>query len=1136
MTAEKFPPVPTGYPFPELEREVLADWSERKIFERTLEATAEGAPFVFFEGPPTANNTPHVGHVLTRVAKDLFPRYQTMRGRHVARKAGWDTHGLAVEIEVEKRLGLAGKKDIEQLVPGDRAASIARFNRACLDSVSTYERQWRAMTERFGYWIDLDDAYFTYSNEYVESVWSAIRRLHEKGLLYEGHKSQPYCARCGTTLSSHEVAQNYKEVDDPSIWVLFPVRPGQNLRSEDGAGYSTPPGLHLLAWTTTPWTMPGHAGMAVHPDLLYRVVEHPDRPDSRILFADAIEAAIPCEVAREGQRERLDLRDLPAVARFRGRDLLGLRYDRPYRTAPADAPATTQTFDPAPSDEAGWPVVVADYVTATDGTGLVHTAPAFGADDHRTGLDNGLPLFRTIEPNGKVAERAGLERLAGLWFKDADKEVVRDLRERGLLLHTESHRHSYPFCWRCDTPLLQYATESWFVRTTAIRDELVAKNRDDITWRPEAIGSGRFGNWLEGVVDWALSRRRYWGTPLPIWKCDLCPAIEIVGSYQELFDLAGRKAPADLYDREQFDPHRPAIDELTWDCFHCRALGRRGVFRRVEDVLDAWFDSGSMPFAQHHRLVHDGAPRELRLLPSEFVPADFISEAVDQTRGWFYTLHVLAVALFDSVAFRNCIVLGHVTDEQGRKMSKRLGNVVDPMTVVDETGADALRWYFYVTDPEQTSRFSARLVREAAQGFLLPLWNALSFFTIYANLDGWRPNEKEKIHLRERQDLDSWILVRLDRTIELVNLHLEGYSIAPAARTLESFVDDLTNWYIRRSRHRFWSAVEGGDPGKEAAYQTLYEVLTTLARLLAPFTPFVAEKLHEHLVRSQSATAPASVHLEEWPKKRDWLSQLSDVGRMEAERLAQAMSLAGRIVGLARAARSSHNLKTRQPLPSMVLVFAAEVFGIDVKGHVERVRELILDEVNVKELRWAERRSDFVRHEVKPNFRVLGKRLGPKMKAVQAALAAADGDALAEALEREGRFSIDVGGESIDLGSADVEVRLVEKEGMATAGDRELLVVLDTQLTPELVAEGRARELVNRIQSARKDAGLDYADRIRVRYRAHPELESVLASHRDWIAGETLTVAWETAGGDETELATTDVDGYELDFAIAKAG
>jgi len=1128
MTAKRFPTVATGYPFPELEREVLERWRRDRIFERSLEARAGAEEFVIFDGPPTANNVPHVGHVVTRVVKDLLPRFQTMRGKRVERKAGWDTHGLPVEIEVEKRLGLSGKKDIEQIVPGDREASIATFNRACLDSVMTYEKQWRSMSERVGYWMDFDHPYLTFTNDYIESVWSSLKCLHEKELLYEGHKSQPYCGRCGTTLSSHEVAQNYKETEDPSIWVLFPVRPGQKLRTVNGEEFVTGAGLHLVAWTTTPWTMPGHAGMAVHPDLVYRLVELPGDEPRSVFFADAIEVAIPCEAERDGKLETVDLRDLPAVARFRGSDLEGLRYDRPYAVEPFDTPSEARVLATAAGDGGGWPVVLADYVTATDGTGLVHTAPAFGAEDHQTGLRYGLPLLRTVDANGRIEARRGIEGFAGLWYKDADKEVLRDLRRRGLLLHAARHRHSYPFCWRCDQPLFQYATESWFVRTTAIRDELVAKNRE-IRWRPEAIGSGRFGNWLEGVVDWALSRRRYWGTPLPIWKCDLCPAVEVVGSFAELFSLAGLKPPADHYDRELFDPHRPAIDAVTWECYHCRERGQKGVFRRIEDVLDAWFDSGSMPYAQDHALVHERA--EPRLTPDAFRPADFISEAVDQTRGWFYTLHVLAVALFDKVAFENCIVLGHVNDEQGRKMSKRLGNVVDPMAVIEQTGADALRWYFYVNDPEQPSRFSARLVREAAQSFLLPLWNAVSFFTIYANLDDWHPGRAQGVALKERGDLDRWILLRLDDLIDRVTLSLDGYAIASAARELESFGDDLTNWYIRRSRNRFWSEEGTEGVSKEAAYQTLYEVLTSLTRLIAPFTPFVAEKMYGILVRSQTEPEHDSVHLEDWPARAGWLDQLSEAERREAVRLVDAMAVAKRVVGLARSARASHNLKTRQPLRSMTLVFGAEALGHDIKGQVERVRELILEEVNVKDLLWAERRSDYVHHEVRPNFRVLGKRLGAKMKAVQATLQAADSDELAERLEADGRIVLEVDGEPVELEPSDLEVRLIEKEGLATTGDRELLVVLDTHLTPELVAEGRAREVVNRIQTARKEADLDYADRIRVRYAAAPELEQAIEAYRDWIAGETLTTAWYPAA-DAKGLTAEQIDGLELAFAI----
>ncbi len=1138
MKAPEFPRVPAGYPFPRLEEEVLELWRRKGVFARSVEKNGSQDDFVFFEGPPTANNTPHVGHVLTRVVKDLFPRFQTMRGKRVARKAGWDTHGLAVEIEVEKRLGISGKKEIEQLVPGEARASIERFNRACFDSVMTYERQWRAMTERVGYWVDLDDAYFTYSNEYIESVWWSLKTLHDKLLLYEGHKSQPYCARCGTTLSSHEVAQNYKDVEDPSIWVLFPARPGHRIRTIEGRELTIPSDFYLVAWTTTPWTMPGHAGLAVNAGLVYRVVEHPTRPGARILFADAIEVPIPYEVELDGKRQKRDLRDQPVLARFHGDALHGLRYDRPYRTSPADARPASTSFAEPPSDAAGWLVVTADYVTATDGTGLVHTAPAFGADDYATGQKYGLPLFQTIEPNGKVAAREGIEMLAGLWFKDADKEVVRDLKERGLLLHTERHRHSYPFCWRCDTPLLQYASKSWFVRTTAIRDRLVQKNRE-VDWHPEAIGSGRFGNWLEGVVDWALTRNRYWGTPLPIWKCDGCPAEPVViGSYEELFAVSGRPRPADLYDAKVFDPHRPYIDDITWPCYACNG----GTFRRVPDVIDAWYDSGSMPFAQHHyrgqplrgrdaagknRVVFN--PDALQGARVGF-PADFISEAVDQTRGWFYTLHVLACALFDSVAFEHCIVMGHVNDEQGRKMSKRLGNVVDPMGVIAETGADAMRWYFYVNDPEQTSRFSTKLVREAAQGLQLPIWNALSFFTIYANLDGWVPRAERAIPIAQRTDLDRWILNRLDEEIAQITLLLDDYSIAAPARRLETFVDDVTNWYIRRSRGRFWSPASAEDTessnannsNKEAAYQTLYELLVALSKLVAPFTPFFAEMIHERLVRSVQPEAPASVHLECWPERLEIVPELGLVG---------AMGLAKRIVDLGRAARASHDLKTRQPLASATLVLAPEIFGVDVRPQLERVREMVLDELNVKEIHFAERRGDYVTHEVRPNFRVLGKKLGGKMKAVQAALLASNGDSLAEALARDGRIAIEIEGESLVLTPEDLEVRLIEKAGMATANDGELLVALDPQLTPALVAEGRAREVVNRLQTARKEAGLDYADRIRVRYRAAPDLEAAIAAHRDWISGEALAVDWLTGA---EGLAPAPIDHLDFAFAIER--
>ncbi len=1062
MSDKRFPDVPGGYPFPALEQQVLQEWKDKDVFEATLKRPAPEGEFVFFDGPPTANNVPHVGHVVTRVVKDAFPRYRTMRGYHVARKAGWDTHGLPVEIEVEKRLGFSGKQQIE-------AYGIAEFNKACLESVHTYEKQWRAMTERIGYWVDLDHPYWTYSNEYIESVWWSLSELAARGLLNEGYKIQPYCGRCGTTLSSHEVAQNYKDADDPSIWTLFHARPGQTAKTVDGEDWKIGDNFYLVAWTTTPWTTLANVGLAVHPDLIYKLVEHPAKPGELILLGDDLSTAVPVQVEDDGKRHQADLRDAPALARFRGRDLEGLLYDRLFTF-----------FEP---DAAG-KVVLGDYVTSTDGTGLVHTAPPFGEDDYQTGRRYELPMILSVDGEGKIVPGAG--PFAGMWFKDADPKIIQDLKSRGLMLHSDRYRHSYPFCWRCDRPLLYYATTSWFVRTTAEKAKLVAKNKE-IHWHPEHIGEGRFGNWLENVVDWALSRRRYWGTPLPVWRCPECAHQQVIGSFEELFAASGRPKPANLYDLEQFNPHRPFIDEITWPCAEC---GGAGTMKRVEEVIDAWYDSGSMPFAQHHY------PFENRELIDQRIqyPADMISEAVDQTRGWFYTLHALGVLLFDSVAFKTCIVLGHVTDETGRKMSKRLGNVVEPMGVMQETGADALRWYFCINNPEVNSRFSARLVREAAQGFLLPLWNALSFFTIYANLDGWHPGAEEP-SFDQRPALDRWILLRLGRLTADTTARLDGYDLTAAARGIEELLGDLTNWYIRRSRDRFWAP--NGDASSQAvkasAYAALYEVLTTLTKLIAPFTPFVAEVLHKHLVRSQIDGAPVSVHLEDWP--------VPAPGRAD-EALERGMAAIQRIVTLGHAARNLHGLKTRQPLPAVTLVTADE----SLRGFVEPYAELLEDELNVKEIRWAADRNVYVHHEIKPIFPKTGPRFGKKMPEVKKALDAADGDALAAELERAGKITIQLSDGPAELSAEEVEVRLVEREGTATQGDRELLVALSTELTPELEAEGLAREFVHWVQQARKKEDLDYADRIRVAYEAGAEMKAAVDAHLEWIQGETLAV------------------------------
>ncbi len=1102
MSRTPFPKVEGGYPFPQLELETLESWRRDDIFRRSSEARAGGPEFVFYDGPPTANNVPHVGHVITRVVKDLIPRYRTMQGDHVARKAGWDTHGLPVEIEIEKQLGFTQKAQIEDY-------GIAEFNALCLESVDRYEKDWRAMVERIGHWIDLDDPYFTYTNTYIESAWWALKELSEKGLLDQGYKIQPFCARCGTSLSSHEVAQNYQDVDDPSVWVRFPLRDGQTATDVDGEQQPLGAGVRIVAWTTTPWTLLSHAALVVHPAMRYSLVEDPADPDHRLLFAEGLEKPVPAIVTREDETVKIDLRDSRVLATFEGEALLGLLYDRPFLTQlPDDAPAD------GPNDERGWRVVAADYVTASDGTGVVHTAPLFGEDDYQTGRREGLPEILAIDRRGEVVELQGLEPFWGQGFKQVDPAVIRDLRDRGLLLHTENYRHSYPFCWRCDSPLLYYANSSWFIRTTLAKDRLIEKNRE-INWYPEHVGVGRFGDWLENLVDWALSRNRYWGTPLPIWLCDDddCDERHVIGSYEELFAAAGRTPPADLYDPKLFDPHRPGIDAFEWPCSKCE-----GTMRRVEEVIDAWFDSGAMPFAQHHY------PFENREVFEKRFPADFISEAVDQTRGWFFTLHALGVLLFDDVAYRNCVVEGHVNDESGRKMSKRLGNVVEPMQVMEESGADALRWYFYVNNPEIPSRFSGRLVREAAQGFLLPLWNAISFFSIYANLDGWSPGRGEP-DFSTRPSLDRWVLLRLGRLVRDVTAQLDAYAIAEAARSIESFLGELTNWYIRRSRNRFWAP--DGDPGdaeasadKESAYQALYEVLSTLAGLLAPFTPFVAETLHQRLVRTQNDDAADSVHLADWPRARQ--------GRREDD-LEASMTAVQRIVKLGHAARNLHGIKTRQPLRSVTVVAADPA----LEAAVEPFEHLVCEELNIKGVDWAESRTAYVHHEVTPVFPVLGPRFGKRMPLVKKALQDADGDALAEQLAA-GSLEIEIDGETIVLTEAEVQVELIEREGTAVQGDRDLLVALDIELNDALVAEGLAREIVNRLQTARKQADLDYADRIRVAYRASESLSAILDAHREWICAETLAI--EIAPASESDdLDSVPIEDQSFEFRIERA-
>lgn len=1060
---------------PRAEEEVLAFWRTAEVFRRSLDRPAPRGPFVFFEGPPTANNRPHIGHALTRAVKDVVPRFRTMQGFHVARRAGWDTHGLPVEISIERELGFTAKSDIE-------AFGIQKFNERCEQSVRTYERDWVRASERLGFWLDYDAAYFTFTNRYIESVWWILARMFEAGLLYEGHKVLPYCPLCGTTHSSHEVAQGWKDVKDPSVTVAFALRPGQEV-------LGTPlDGASVLAWTTTPWTLPSNMGLCVHPDHEYVLVASEAFPGRRYLIAAGLQG--PVEELVDGKGK--DLRSSPALLRCRGSDLVGLQYEPLF---PFTGTGTDASQDPARRPDRGgnWSIVADPYVTLESGTGVVHVAPAFGEDDHRVGRAFGLALYCALDAGGTMKAHAG--DLAGLWFKDADEKVMAELRARGLLVRSTKYEHPYPHCWRHNTPLYYFATSSWFVRTTALRDRLIANNQK-IRWNPDHIRDGRFGKWLEGVVDWALSRKRYWGTPLPIWRCTDCDHQECLPSYEQLFARWGRPLPADPYDRAQFNPHRPFVDDITFTCARCP-----GEMRRVVEVIDCWFDAGSMPFAQAH-YPFDPAARESIDSGAAF-PADFISEAVDQTRGWFYTLHVISTFLRDEPAFRSCIVLGHVLDEHGRKMSKNLGNVIAPSEVIDRFGADAFRWFFYRSNPTVPSRFGHDMVRDSLKALILPLLSSWSFFSIYANVEGFDPRAPGAPSFADRPALDRWILSSLQDLVAGVTTDLENNDLMAAASRVEAFVEALTNWYIRRSRRRFWS-------GRDArpAFQTLWEVLRTLSILLAPFTPFLAERLYAAM-EGMDGTERGSVHLEPWP--------VADAGQRD-DGVTRRMTAARRVVTLGHGARAERSLGVRQPLP------AATVVTVDAAVRDAMLDEdcaaIVRDELNVKELRLADDRGAWVTVQVKPNFRVLGKRVGKRMPAVAAAIAALDPNQCVARWESERRIVVEVGDgvAAVELMGDDLEVRVFQKEGTASAHDDTLLVGLDTTLDDALLREGLAREVINRIQGLRKDLDLPFDARVVLRWDGGPGLAAAIDTHGAFIGDEVLAVRMEHVHGFEGTL------------------
>jgi isoleucyl-tRNA synthetase len=1046
-----FRPVDPRQSFPELEETVLERWRASDVFRRSLERRADAELWSFYEGPPTANGKPGSHHVLSRVFKDVFPRYRTMAGYRVPRKAGWDCHGLPVELEVEKQLGISSKAEIE-------AFGIAEFNARCRDSVFTYVEEWNRLTERIAFWIDLDDPYVTLENEYIESVWWALRRMWDDERLYTGHKVVPYCPRCGTALSSHEVSLGYRDVVDPAVFVRLPVtavapsneRPESPVREGDS----------LLVWTTTPWTLISNAAIAAGTDIEYARVR-PDGTDEVVIVAtERIETVIG-----EGAE---------VLATFPGETLAGTSYEPPFPFISDYGPR-------------GHTVLLGDFVTTDEGTGLVHTAIAFGEDDFRLGEQHGIKLQNPVRADGTFDDRAG--QFAGKWVKEADPEIVDALREGGRLYREEQYEHSYPHCWRCETPLLYYAKSSWYIKTTDVRDRMLAEN-ERIGWHPEHIKHGRFGKWLEGNVDWALSRERYWGTPLPIWECEAsgCGARFCAGSLADLRERGG-EVPDDL--------HRPYIDEVVLECTDCG-----GSMRRTPEVIDTWFDSGAMPFAQFHYPFAEGSEEVF----AERFPADYICEAIDQTRGWFYSLLSESVLLFDQTSYLNCVCLGLILDPEGQKMSKSRGNVVDPWEVIETHGADALRWYYFTAQasgPWAGYRFSLEAVNESVRQFLLTLWNTYAFFVLYANAAG---GEAPEAGTDSDDELDRWAISRLQGVVGQVRAALDDFDTTTSGRAIAAYVDELSNWYVRLSRRRFWD----GDAG---ALATLRHCLVEVSKLLAPFTPFLADEVHHNLTGGGD-----SVHLADFPVPDDAL--------VDAE-LEVGMEAAQRAVELGRAARAHGKVKMRQPLRRAVVV-ASE----DERATIERFAGIVTSELNVKELEFVSEEGELATYAVKPNYRRLGPRFGKHMPQAAAAIEALEPASVQAMIAGERRLGVQVEGADHDLEPDDVSLVMEPLEGYQVEAQSGRAVALALELDDELRREGLAREVVRAIQNARKDAGLDVTDRIELALGGDDTLVAAARAHEDYVAGETLATAVGYGAADGT---ATNIEGRELRIEVTRA-
>ena len=1038
--------------FVEEEKKVEKFWEDEKIFEKSIDSKAKGEPYVFYDGPPTANGKPHIGHVLTRVIKDMIPRYRTMKGYMVPRKAGWDTHGLPVELEVEKLLGLDGKEQIEQY-------GLEPFIERCKESVWKYKGMWEDFSKTVGFWADMENPYVTYDNNFIESEWWALKKIYEKGLLYKGFKIVPYCPRCGTPLSSHEVAQGYKSVKERSAVVRFKVV------GEDA---------YFLAWTTTPWTLPSNVALCVNPDETYCKVKAADG------YTYYIAKALLDKVLGKLATENTPAYEI--IEEYKGSELEYKEYEPLFDCV---KPVCEK------QNKKGHYITCDTYVTMTDGTGIVHIAPAFGEDDAKVGRRYDLPFVQFVDGKGNLTEETPY---AGIFVKKADPMVLKDLDEKGLLFDAPKFEHDYPYCWRCDTPLIYYARESWFIKMTDVRDDLI-RNNDTINWIPESIGKGRFGDWLKNVQDWGISRNRYWGTPLNIWQCE-CGHMHSVGSIEELKSMSDN-CP------DNIELHRPYIDAVTIKCPHC---GKQ--MHRVPEVIDCWFDSGSMPFAQHHY------PFENKELFESQFPADFISEAVDQTRGWFYSLLAISTLIFNKAPYKNVIVLGHVQDENGQKMSKSKGNAVDPFEALEKFGADAIRWYFYTNSaPWLPNRFHDKAVTEGQRKFMGTLWNTYAFYVLYANIDEFDPT-KYSLKDCKLTVMDKWLLSKLNSMVQSVDDNLADYHIPEAARALQEFVDDMSNWYVRRGRERYW--VQGLPEDKIAAYMTLYTALVTTAKAAAPMIPFMTESIYQNLVKSVDKTAPESIHLCDFPTVDN-----SAIDKSLEENMDKVLE----IVVLGRAARNGSSLKNRQPLGTMYVKLDGKLDGY--------YTDIIRDELNIKNVIFTDKVDDFVSYRFKPQLKTVGPKFGKQLNEIRTALSEIDGNKAKKQLDADGSLTLELQSGTVVLQTEDLLIETEQRDGFYTVSDRGITVAIDTTLTKELIEEGFVRELISKIQTMRKEAGFNVTDHISVTISGSDKVAEIALNKKDDIAGDTLTDSL-TAAEPDGYVKEWDINGEKVSIGVKK--